>query len=101
MRTFHIGGTASRAVEQAELVSQLGGVVAFKNMHHVENAEGIKIVMNRNAEIVTLDEQDFTKHLEGIKLGAKTVEVEMSSSGEVVVRQKGEIVKRMRMKVAF
>ena len=94
MRTFHIGGTASRAVEQAELVTQIGGVMAFKNMHHVENAEGIKIVMNRNAEIVTLDEQDFTKHLEGIKLGSKNVEIEMSTSGEVVVRDQGEIVKK-------
>ncbi len=98
MRTFHIGGTASRAVEQAELVTQIGGVVAFKNMHHVENAEGIKIVMNRNAEIVTLDEQDFTKHLEGIKLGSKNVEIEMSPSGEVVVRDKGEVIKTAKIR---
>ncbi|MGI9536428.1 MAG: DNA-directed RNA polymerase subunit beta' [Desulfocapsaceae bacterium] len=98
MRTFHIGGTASRAVEQAELVTQIGGVVAFKNMHHVENAEGIKIVMNRNAEIVTLDEQDFTKHLEGIKLGSKNVEIEMSTIGEVVVREKGEIIKKAKIR---
>ena len=98
MRTFHIGGTASRAVEQAELVSQLGGVVAFKNMHHVENAEGIKIVMNRNAEIVTLDEQDFSKHLEGLKLGSKNITVEMTASGEVVVRDKGEIVHKAKIR---
>ncbi len=98
MRTFHIGGTASRAVEQAELVTQLGGVVAFKNMHHVENAAGIKIVMNRNAEIVTLDEQDFTKHLEGIKLGSKNIDIEMSPSGEVVVRDKGEVIKKAKIR---
>jgi len=98
MRTFHIGGTASRAVEQAELVTQIGGVMAFKNMHHVDNAEGIKIVMNRNAEIVTLDEQDFTKHMEGIKLGSKNVEIEMSTSGEVVVRDKGEVVKTAKIR---
>jgi len=98
MRTFHIGGTASRAVEQAELVTQIGGVMAFKNMHHVDNAEGIKIVMNRNAEIVTLDEQDFTKHMEGIKLGSKNVEIEMSTSGEVVVRDKGEVVKAAKIR---
>jgi DNA-directed RNA polymerase subunit beta' len=49
MRTFHIGGTARRSVEQAELKTQRGGKVGFKNLHYVENAEGIKIVMNRNA----------------------------------------------------
>ncbi len=98
MRTFHIGGTASRAVEQAELVTQLGGVMAFKNLHYVENAEGIKIVMNRNAEIVTLDEQDFNKHLDGVKLGSKNVEIEMSLNGEVAIREKGEVTKKAKIR---
>jgi len=98
MRTFHIGGTASRAVEQAELVTQLGGIIAFKNLHFVENAEGIKIVMNRNAEIITLDEQDFTRQLEGVKVGAKNIDLEMSASGEVIVREKGEIVLRAKIR---
>ena len=35
MRTFHIGGTASRAVEQAEIKTQRGGKVGFKNLHFV------------------------------------------------------------------
>ena len=56
MRTFHIGGTASRSVEQAEVQTQRGGVVVFKNMHYVENNLGVKIVMNRNAEITIKDE---------------------------------------------
>ena len=30
MRTFHIGGTASRSVEQAELKTQRGGTVGFQ-----------------------------------------------------------------------
>ncbi len=98
MRTFHIGGTASRAVEQAELVTQIGGVVAFKNLHSVENTEGRKIVMNRNAEIVMLDEQDFNKHLEGIDLGSKQVEIEMTSIGEVIVREKGEVTRKAKIR---
>ncbi len=98
MRTFHIGGTASRAVEQAELITQIGGVVAFRNLHSVENAEGIKIVMNRNAEIVMLDEQDFNKYLDGIKLGSKQVDIQMMSTGEVVVRQKGEVVRSAKIR---
>ena len=98
MRTFHIGGTASRAVEQAELITQLGGVVAFKNLHYVENAEGVKIVMNRNAEILVLDEQDFTKHLEGYKLSAKDTELEMAENGDIVIRVKGEIEKKAKIR---
>ena len=51
MRTFHIGGTASRSVEQAEVRCQHGGTVQFQNMHYVENTAGTMIVMNRNAAV--------------------------------------------------
>jgi DNA-directed RNA polymerase subunit beta' len=52
MRTFHIGGTASRAVEQAEIISQHGGKVKFNNVHTVSNASGQLVSMNRNGEVV-------------------------------------------------
>lgn len=71
MRTFHIGGTASRAVEQAEIKTQRGGKVGFKNLHFVENAEGIKIVMNRNAEVVILDELDRERERFKVNYGAQ------------------------------
>jgi len=51
MRTFHIGGTASRSVEQAEVRCQHGGTVQFQNMHYVENTAGNMVVMNRNAAV--------------------------------------------------
>ena len=71
MRTFHIGGTASRAVEQAELSTQRGGTVGFKNLHCVENAEGVKIVMNRNAEIAILDELGRERERFKVNYGAQ------------------------------
>jgi DNA-directed RNA polymerase subunit beta' len=71
MRTFHIGGTASRSVEQAEIQTQRGGKVRFKNLHHVENAEGIKIVMNRNAEIAILDELERERERFKVNYGAQ------------------------------
>ncbi|MFV0436988.1 MAG: DNA-directed RNA polymerase subunit beta' [Desulfopila sp.] len=71
MRTFHIGGTASRAVEQAEIRTQRGGKVGFKNLHFVENAEGIKIVMNRNAEVVILDELERERERFKVNYGAQ------------------------------
>jgi DNA-directed RNA polymerase subunit beta' len=71
MRTFHIGGTARRSVEQAELKTQRGGRVGFKNLHFVENAEGIKIVMNRNAELVIMDELGRERERFKVNYGAQ------------------------------
>ena len=76
MRTFHIGGTASRAVEQAEIRTQRGGKVGFKNLHSVTNAEGIKIVMNRNAEVVIMDELDREREKFKVNYGAQILVTE-------------------------
>ncbi|MFW5931307.1 MAG: DNA-directed RNA polymerase subunit beta', partial [Desulfosalsimonas sp.] len=47
MRTFHIGGTASRRVEEAEIRARLEGTVRYSNLNVAVNAENRKIVMNR------------------------------------------------------
>ncbi|RJQ52768.1 MAG: DNA-directed RNA polymerase subunit beta' [Desulfobacteraceae bacterium] len=47
MRTFHIGGTASRRVEQADIRARFGGTVKFDGIHIVRNAEDQNVVMNR------------------------------------------------------
>jgi DNA-directed RNA polymerase subunit beta' len=47
MRTFHIGGTASRRVEQADIRARTAGNVKFEGLNLVTNAEGHKVVMNR------------------------------------------------------
>jgi DNA-directed RNA polymerase subunit beta' len=47
MRTFHIGGTASRRVEQADIRSRTVGDVKFVDLSLVTNADGHKVVMNR------------------------------------------------------
>jgi DNA-directed RNA polymerase subunit beta' len=78
MRTFHIGGTASRAVEQAEIKTQRGGKVGFKNLHSVTNADGIKIVMNRNAEVVILDDLDRERERYKVNYGAQILVTEDS-----------------------
>ncbi|OQX13824.1 MAG: DNA-directed RNA polymerase subunit beta' [Desulfobulbaceae bacterium A2] len=71
MRTFHVGGTASRAVEQAEVRSQRGGVVNYRNMHSVTNIEGRAVVMNRNAEIVVLDDSGRERERYPVNYGAR------------------------------
>ncbi len=55
MRTFHIGGTASGKVEQAEIRSHGSGVVKFERVISVVNMEGRDVVLNRNGEIVITD----------------------------------------------
>jgi DNA-directed RNA polymerase subunit beta' len=47
MRTFHIGGTASRRVEQADIRSRTAGKVKFIDLTLVTNADGHNVVMNR------------------------------------------------------
>ncbi len=57
MRTFHIGGTASRRVEQATLEAKTKGKIKFNNVATVVNKEGAKVVMNRRGEIQILDSE--------------------------------------------
>ena len=71
MRTFHIGGTASRSVEQAEIRSQRSGIVRYKELHSVTNAAGFEVVMNRNAEITVVDEHDVDRERFPVPYGAE------------------------------
>jgi DNA-directed RNA polymerase subunit beta' len=54
MRTFHIGGTASKRVEQSTIEPRNDGQVKLVNVKTVENEEGSLVVMNRNGEISIL-----------------------------------------------
>jgi DNA-directed RNA polymerase subunit beta' len=71
MRTFHIGGTASRSVEQAEVRCQHGGIVQFQNMHYVENVAGNMVVMNRNAAVSIIGAQGRERERYQINYGAQ------------------------------
>ena len=70
LRTFHIGGTASRIVEQSKKISQFEGVVTFKRLRSVEGRDGHDIVISRNAEVLLLDEGDRVRARFGVPYGA-------------------------------
>jgi len=70
MRTFHIGGTARGAVEQAEVRTQRGGQIRYKNLHSVTNNDGFEVVMNRNAEITVLDDLGVDRERFPVPYGA-------------------------------
>ena len=59
MRTFHIGGTASRISEQSTQESRHAGTVRFENISSVETGVegGIRdmVVMNRNGNLIVRD----------------------------------------------
>ncbi len=70
MRTFHIGGTASRAVEQAEILSLHGGKIKFSNVHTVSNAMGQLVSMNRNGEIIIVGSKGRERERYRLNYGA-------------------------------
>jgi len=55
MRTFHIGGTATRRVEASHAEATAEGEVRYANLRTVTDREGRKVAMSRNAEIGVFD----------------------------------------------
>ena len=70
MRTFHIGGTARRHVEQSSISTKSGGVVKFINLNAVRNKAGRLVVMNRNGELAMLSEQGHEREKHPLVYGA-------------------------------
>ncbi|MGD8470314.1 MAG: DNA-directed RNA polymerase subunit beta' [Desulfobacterales bacterium] len=54
MRTFHIGGTASRRVEQADIRSRTDGKIKYVDLNVAQNSEGQLVVMNRRGGKFTI-----------------------------------------------
>jgi DNA-directed RNA polymerase subunit beta' len=55
MRTFHIGGTATRRVEASHVEATAEGNIKYANLRTVTDREGRMIVMSRNSEIGVFD----------------------------------------------
>lgn len=71
MRTFHIGGTASRVVEQTTLQSKKGGFVKYMGLRTIKTHNGEIIVMNRNGFIAIQDENGREKERYSVVYAAK------------------------------
>lgn len=72
LRTFHIGGTASRITEQSRVVSKFGGKVDFKNIKVIPDPDKASegVVLNRTGEIVITDDLSI-EHKFQVPYGAK------------------------------
>jgi DNA-directed RNA polymerase subunit beta' len=71
MRTFHIGGTATRLVEQTVLEAKNSGTVKFIELSTVKDREGALIVMNRNGSIAITDAKGREREKYSVVYGAK------------------------------
>jgi DNA-directed RNA polymerase subunit beta' len=71
MRTFHIGGTASRVQDASHLEAKNAGKVHFINLVTVRSKEGGLVAFNRNGSIAIIDEKGREKERYAIVYGAK------------------------------
>ena len=71
MRTFHIGGTASRVSDASHLEAKNVGTVRFINLVTVRSKDGGLVAMNRNGSIAIVDDKGREKERYAIVYGAK------------------------------
>ena len=71
MRTFHIGGAATRGAEQSAVEATGDGTVVVLNRNVVANSQGAAIVMARNCEIVLNDANGRERARYRVPYGAK------------------------------
>ncbi len=86
MRTFHIGGVASKDVETSELFAKRGGQVRFTRIRSVINAEGGQVVLGRNGEISIVDDRGREVEKQRVPNGAllQVRENQTVNSGDVL-----------------
>ncbi|MDA0372989.1 MAG: DNA-directed RNA polymerase subunit beta' [Planctomycetota bacterium] len=70
MRTFHIGGTASKKVEESEIKTKRAGKVRYANLDFIARADGKRVVLKRKGEIIIVDQKDREIDRYPIQLGA-------------------------------
>ncbi len=70
MRTFHIGGTATRRAEQSSLENRNAGVVKFNNLYIATKKDGSQAAMNRNGEILIADDSGRERERYQVVYGA-------------------------------
>ncbi len=71
MRTFHIGGTASKEVERSSIKIQHPGRVVLSRVKMVQNREGQYMVMGKSGQIGIVDEQGREREKYVLPTGAK------------------------------
>jgi len=86
MRTFHIGGAASRTAADNSVALKFKGNIRFHNIKHVQNASGKFIAVSRSGELHLIDENGRERERYKIPYGAEisVADNEAVDSGQVV-----------------
>jgi len=71
MRTFHIGGTATRISEQSKQDAKADGFAKYINVQWVRNEKGEIIAMNRNGILAIVDDKAREKERYPVVYGAR------------------------------
>lgn len=86
MRTFHLGGTASRSIEQSVHACAYGGKIKFESINFVTNKDNKLVVMSRYGNMFLLDKQGQEREKFKLVYGA----ILNFKEGDVV--QKGDVL---------
>jgi len=71
MRTFHIGGAASRGkIEANKLELRTEGTVRLRNVNLVKRKDGMSVIMNRHGELVVVDDTGREREHHRVLYGA-------------------------------
>ncbi len=84
LRTFHIGGAASRVVQRSEIYAENNGVADYYNLKTIKNKDGETIVLSRNTELAYTEYPLHRRHVHQIPYGA-IIEVQDGQKVEVKV----------------
>jgi DNA-directed RNA polymerase subunit beta' len=87
MRTFHIGGTATRRAEASHVEATTEGEVRYSNLRLVADREGRQIAMSRNAELGVFDASGRDRERYPVVYGAhvRVADGEQVKSGTVLI----------------
>ncbi|MGB1201988.1 MAG: DNA-directed RNA polymerase subunit beta', partial [Alloalcanivorax venustensis] len=85
MRTFHIGGAASRASAVSSIQVKHGGKIRFHNAKHVQHKDGF-VIVSRSAELAVVDDLGRERERYKMPYGAMVTvgEDDQAEAGQVV-----------------
>jgi DNA-directed RNA polymerase subunit beta' len=73
LRTFHIGGTASRIAAQSQVTTKYEGRVAFEHLRSVTQPDGEIVAVGRNGKIKIIDDNNRVVGQYTVPYGAKII----------------------------
>ncbi|MHB1567223.1 MAG: DNA-directed RNA polymerase subunit beta' [Acidiferrobacter sp.] len=70
MRTFHIGGAASRATAISSIETKSSGTIRFNNLKFIRHASGNNIAVSRSGELIVQDDHGRDRERYKVPYGA-------------------------------